>query len=217
MGATQHNRRSALGILATGPVALLPALAVMQCSGKADAATISPAIDKLIEEYGTLDRQYWHFIETIHDPALAALKQAEARVPHRETSQKLWFGDGLRPLRTDDDDMVSFARRFKANPRSKRDPDPEYWDAMHEVVGLADARNAEITALGTSHGIEDLRRRDDELCERVCEAVSAVAFAPINSMADLSAKVRFLDETNNWNDDYREQIVADIHHLAGRA
>ena len=32
------SRRSALGILATGPVAMLPALAVMQCSAPADAS-----------------------------------------------------------------------------------------------------------------------------------------------------------------------------------
>lgn len=35
------TRRAALGILATGPVALLPALTVMSCSEKAEAAPIS--------------------------------------------------------------------------------------------------------------------------------------------------------------------------------
>lgn len=37
MAATKHSRRGALGILATAPVSLLPALAVMQCSQPARA------------------------------------------------------------------------------------------------------------------------------------------------------------------------------------
>lgn len=37
MAATKHSRRGALGILATSPVSLLPALAVMQCSQPVEA------------------------------------------------------------------------------------------------------------------------------------------------------------------------------------
>lgn len=216
MGGTTHNRRSALGILATGPVAMLPALAVMQCSAKAEAASTSPIIAERISAYRTIDRQYWHFVETVHDPAMAALMKAQAAVPHYETSRQLWCDDQLRPLRTDDDAMVRFARRFIANPRSWRQADPEYWDAMAELVTLADKRRDDVNALDGGRA-EQLRQRDDELCNKVCEAVSAVTEAPVRSVADLSAKVAFLDETENWNEEYRARIVADIHLLAGRA
>jgi len=216
MATQTHNRRSAIAIMTTGPIALLPALAVMQCSSKAEAASTSPVIAERINAYRRIDRQYWHFVETVHDPAMAALRKAQAAVPHRETSRQLWCDDQLQALRTDDDAMVQFARRFLANPRSRREADPEYWDAMAELVSLADERRNAVNALDAKR-VEQLRQRDDELCNKVCEAISAVAEAPVRSVADLSAKVAFLDETDNWNDEYRARIIADIHVLAGRA
>lgn len=51
------TRRGALGILATGPIAMLPALAVMQCSAKAEASHI---------DGGRWARAYAHY-KPIHD------------------------------------------------------------------------------------------------------------------------------------------------------
>lgn len=52
MDKAQPTRRAALGILATGPIAMLPALAVMSCSTGADAATVAnPALDKAMSAY----------------------------------------------------------------------------------------------------------------------------------------------------------------------
>lgn len=51
------TRRAALGILATGPIAMLPALAVMQCSTRADAASSRSEWDRALAAY-THARQF---------------------------------------------------------------------------------------------------------------------------------------------------------------
>ena len=50
MDKAQPTRRSALGILATGPIAMLPILGVLQCSAKAEAATTA-SWDRAVATY----------------------------------------------------------------------------------------------------------------------------------------------------------------------
>lgn len=51
MATPETTRRSALGILATGPLAMLPALAVMQCSEPANAGTDPSGIEAIFAQW----------------------------------------------------------------------------------------------------------------------------------------------------------------------
>lgn len=73
------TRRAALGILATGPIAVLPALAVMQCSTRSDAAISSPEWDRTISVYRKALAEHVAFKRDHLDPANDAYDRAVGR------------------------------------------------------------------------------------------------------------------------------------------
>ncbi|MBO9377424.1 hypothetical protein GG804_11655 [Sphingomonas histidinilytica] len=119
MATTETTRRSALGILATGPIAMLPALAVMQCSEPADAAPIGNDANLLaawadrqsalmqIEARGSF------FDSETHSPELAdAFDEAELQVCELPATTsagllaKLWVAFSLQGAIRDEDDRL---------------------------------------------------------------------------------------------------------------
>jgi hypothetical protein len=94
MTGTTHNRRSALGILATGPIALLPALAVMQCSQparaeqSADGAILSAWRDRQAALEQIEKRGLYQSAET-HSPALIERFDRAEMIVHEATATTL--------------------------------------------------------------------------------------------------------------------------------
>jgi len=216
MDATTPTRRSALGILATGPIAVLPALAVMQCSAPADAA-IDGALAKAIERYRAAEAAVHKFDLEVHQPAFTKWRAAMERRSDRQTTRTLFTNDGWKPLRVDDDGMVKFARYIITTHRAI---DPDHWDAMEELAALADARDADLPKLRAQYRIDELIRASEALGDAADEAEKAVIATRVTSLAELGLKVEFIIAQQAWDHaDTAEAIQADIERLAaaGRA
>lgn len=219
MGAANPSRRSALGILATGPVAMLPAFAAMSCSTKAEAG-ISPGMASAIARYRKVDADCERFGRLVYDPAAARYKAAVAAVPHRETEGQAFVNTAMRPLRTDEEDTIKFARRIVNSRHAafERERDPEMFDTMAELVNLADQRETEIAALGESHGLDRINALDERYGDMLVAAEDAVVTCAVASFDDLVAKADFLTQQGLWErESVGEQIAADIRRLAGIA
>lgn len=207
------SRRSALAILGTAPIALLPSLAVLQCSEKADAAPTG-SLAEPIRHYRTLLADYDRFDAEVHMPALTASQEAISKVPHHRTRRT--YENVLHEhisLSTQDPASVATARKVLADGWTKSDPD--YHATLTELANAAKRRDAKIARIEKDFNLRALRKREDDFSKRLCAATSAVVFTEVRSLADLADKADFITETEGWSiDDYQERIVADIRQLA---
>ncbi len=215
MDNVQPTRRGMLGILATGPVAMLPALSVMQCSGKAQAAT-SGNLDAAIAHFRATQEAYAAFDEKVHGPALKAYVKALDAVPHRTTEASFMDSDGLRKtMSTADASVVKIGRKLVRDNAAKYPADPDYERTLHELVALADDRDIDLQAIKVQHRVAEMHNAEMEYAERVGDAQQAVIELPVTSLADLSTKLEFVDEQEAWELPYSAPaIMSDVQRLA---
>jgi len=196
MDTINPTRRSALGILATGPIALLPALAVMQCSAPADAAT-STGFAQVIERYRSTSRDVVRFDSDILGPALKAFRDECDSIPHVETVNGYAnvLGDKIH-LSTVDKSSVAVARRAISGKGHERDAD--YWATVRELIEAADGREALIAEASKRHNIEELRKLEEDYSEADIFAFDALVEYPVASLADLRVKIELIEEGDAW-------------------
>lgn len=217
-GPANPSRRSALGILATGPVAMLPALAVMQCSAPADAATSSSmaqAIQRYRDACAALDR-----FSATTAPNLQAYREAVDAIPHSRTANGFRaYRGGMTYLTTADAASVTTARRALKNAvLIENGGDADYWATLRELVAHADRRETEIAALKAEHRLPKIKEVEEQHGRAIVEAMEGVINCRPASLHDLAAKAALLSEIDTWEmEGVGDTVAADIQHLAGRA
>ena len=208
MDKTHRSRRSALGILATGPIALLPALAVMQCSARAEATVIGRSAWSIaFERWQKADRLADDYLVKIYNPAMAELDQ---RAPFTLP----WF-----EVRAMDGKVATF--RFDSdNPNEWDDHmSPQFRNAAAEVRTKVQARAAAWDDMNFS-SLED---ESDRLLDEVGDAEYLLMKTPAPDPVALLWKVErmFGDEDGHrsFNEEVQQAFLADARRLlsAGRA
>lgn len=219
-GTTPANpsRRSMLGILATGPVAMLPALAVMQCSAPADAATSSrmaQAIQRYRDACAALDR-----FSAATAPNFQSYREAVDAIPHSRTTNSFHaYSGGMTFLTTADAASVATARSaLKDTTLIENGGNADYWATVRELVKHADRREAQIEALKVDHRLPEIKEAETRHGRAIADAMEGVINCRPTSLQDLAAKAALLSEIDAWElDGVGDTVAADIQHLAGRA
>lgn len=210
------SRRAALGIIATGPVALLPSLAVMSCSSEVQAA-ISPSLHRAISRYRILSDSVTRWHNERAEPALKAFRQEADALPHYQTTRSyLTPSREAVTLSTEDGYRVRAARRMIEDAREGAEPS-DYLDAQRELVALADRREAELAEIRARHGVDRINAMDSRYGDALLDAKESIINHEPRSMTDLAAKSAFISELDLWGDeDAGEAIARDIAALARR-
>lgn len=212
------SRRSALGILATGPIAMLPVLAAAQCSAPADAATSSrmaQAIQRYRDACAALDR-----FSAATAPNMQACRKAVDAIPHIRTTNGFRASHGgMTYLTTADAASVATARRaLKGATLIENVGDADYWATLRELVKHADLREAEVAALKAKHRLPEIKETEAQHGRAIVEAMEGVINCRPTSLHDLAEKAALLSEIDAWElEGVGDTVAADIQHLAGRA
>jgi len=215
---TTSTRRGALAMIATAPIASLPALAVLSASQKALAAGLSPNMRALFDRYRAIDRDLDHWLETVHAPAChKALAEIEAISHHRTVNRFRNVNGDPTYLTTSDEPAVATARRaLKGVVFIESNPDADYRETVRELVDTADRRKAEAQRIHHELNIDTVCEREDALGDQHYADLFAVMKTPARSMADLLTKLEFVEETDRWQA-ASDDILADVGRLSGRA
>jgi len=218
MERTNPTRRSALGILATGPIAMLPAVAVMSCNERALATELSVELADKIAAYRRIDEQFDRYMRDVTAPASEAYEAAVAAIPHHRTVNSFVNIEGTAThLSTESDASVATARRALGGViYIESNPDADYWATVRELVDAADRRKAEAQRIHHELNIDTVREQEDALGDQHYAALDAVMKTPARSMADLMTKLEFVEETDRW-EAVSDDILADVRRLSGRA
>ncbi|MBD3761478.1 hypothetical protein [Rhizorhabdus sp.] len=219
MAQQTHSRRSALGILATGPVAMLPALAVMSCGTKADAGTIGE-LPALIAKYHRAEARCTRFDERVESPACKQFAEAVGAIPHHRTVHGFANINGdVTHLDTANPASVAVARKALAGEiyeTSKPTDGGAYWDTVRELVRADDARNEQMGRLRIDFRIDEYDSHSEKLASYAWEAKWAAINYPVNSLAELCLKLDFIEEEGAFADeDAGLAVAADVRRLAG--
>ncbi|QTH21709.1 hypothetical protein HRJ34_25985 [Rhizorhabdus wittichii] len=217
MGTTETTRRSALGILATGPLAMLPALAVMSCSQKVEAGLISPDVSSRLAAYREAQREMQRYSAEIATPTSDAFKRAAGAIPHHRTANSFENFDGGRTaLSTKDPASVSMARKIVADNLSWAERDHDYIATLKDLIEAADCRDSERERLRAECALDSVLQREEELGDQCYDALIAFMKTPAQSIHDVLAKMEITEEEGRWKA-AKDDLMADVMRLAGRA
>lgn len=217
--ATETTRRSALGILATGPIAMLPALSVMSCSERAKAAEISE-LPAFIAKWRRAEERCLRFGEQVQDPAYEQFTAAAEALPHHRTIHSFQNIRGeITHLNTANTAAVAVAREALAGriyKSSKPSDGGDYWDTVRELVQADDDRIEQTRKLRTAFRIDEYEKHADKLASHASKALWAAIEYPVSSLDELCLKLDFIEEIEMSSERSDQAIAADVRRLAGR-
>jgi hypothetical protein len=216
MNATTTRR----ALLAGAPAIALAGLLTAPASALATATRVSPDLDAAIRAHAAARAAAITFRSEVFGPIEDAHFALRDTVPHVTTLNGFTNVSGeVRHLTTSDTATVhmsrSVLRDFDAGTHFQSQRDTSYISTLRELVEAADARNAAIA--GANHKLEydaaDARLQELEGYD--LEVIGQVVRVPAASIADLLAKVEFMQAEDGW--EIRESvdhIVADVRRLA---
>jgi len=218
MDQANPSRRSTLAMLATGPIALLPALAVAQCSAKAEAAMISPDVSARLTAYHEAERKLIQYSREVATPASEACELAVSAIPHHRTASSFLNAGGTRVhLSTENEASVATARRaLKGVVYIESNPDADYWATVRELVEADDERKAKRDRLRARYSVDAIEAREEELGDRCSDALVAFMETPARTIHDVLLKAELTEQEDGW-EAAGKHILADVRRLAGRA
>jgi len=236
---TETTRRALFG--GAGLVALaaaVPAIAGarhgLPQNDKATMSAVNPRLLRVIVLRDRAEAEYERFDEEVETPARRACEAEKAALPveevppHREvaTTYVNLFGETVR-LSTARASSVAAARQMVRDPQPSDMDYPDWRKARLELAALADERDAIIAAqaerrkakeaeIDARHQVARLAERSSTLAGRSYALRSAAIAMPATSMADILAKLEFVDRVGSDGDPgfVLEFITADVRRLA---
>ncbi|MAM39548.1 MAG: hypothetical protein CL949_13835 [Erythrobacter sp.] len=206
------TRRNFLAGLAAAPA--LGAHPAFAASSLAHGSAPSAAICALIADYEVKEAACAAYSANIFTPARDAWLVDVDAIPHRTTSLTYLYHGDARRLSTDRSDQVA-AAKTAADIGSEGLYSPDYAACCAELRGLVAEREAQRTSLDELHGIAALVAEDERLSELAWQALQKVEAFPAETIADLLAKIDFIEETGGQID--AEMLRADLRHINGEA
>lgn len=197
------------------------ALLGIMASGSAVAAPprggVSPALDKAFRDLAAARRAADQFNDDVLGPAIERFTRATDAIPHAETTRTFVnvYGEA-RGKSTRDKEAVATARSYLNWPDID-EKDPDWVAVQREIVGLADRRDAEIARLRQQFRIGEFMVEDDRLSAIIYEAYDAVLSTPAVSFTDLLAKLQFMADEDEFNEQAHGLIIDDVRRLASVA
>jgi hypothetical protein len=207
------SRRAAMGMLAAGAVASLPAIASAASSSRPRAVSLN--VSKKIAAYRRAEARALDFHDRIEAPACQAYGAALAAIPHHRTAKSYRNSHGVRrTLTTEDEASVATHRSLlkQDNPPA----DIEWRAAATELVEAANRREAEKERLYRAFKIEAISTKAQSLGCAELDAFCAVLTIPSASVADLAAKADLIAEIDAWDEHNGAFLLEDIRQLAWR-
>lgn len=203
------SRRAAIsGAVFSGLVATSVIGAAAPCD------TISPALDKAFRALATVRENANRFSDEMLGPAIEKFTQATDAIPHTETKSTFVnvYGEA-RGKSTRDKEAVATARSYLNWPDID-EKDPDWVAVQREIVSLADRRDAEIARIRQQLRIGEFVAEEDRFSAAINVAYDAVLETPARSFADLLAKLKFMDDEDEFNEWAHGLITDDVHQLA---
>lgn len=224
MADTNMNRRAALRLATStlacgaGAAVTIAGLAVSEAKG-ATLSTISPELLRLIAECDQAKRELVAFTHDVFDPARERWLQARDAVPH------LTF-DGTGPIgepmhySTADGGMVQTCLRIVKDAERSRRAKPYVADSRRLVAGWK-RRERALERLRVASGFDAAWERNEPIEAATSDAEDAVIAFPAVSMADVIAKIDFMERikilrSGEVDEHAALAIVADVRRLSGR-
>lgn len=226
----QPSRRSFIAgasLLALAPVAAQAATA----KGPA-VASPSPRLQRAIALYDRANGQYERFLEQVETPAQEAYKAEVAAFPaepepqHEQVATTFINWEGKEIRLTTNSFFRSSADRVTNDP-SWADMGDETWRQAHRelhalfqkrdaIIAQQEERRAAFTAAARErHQIDRILARSSILADRVYRLWEAVLNMPCDGLADVAAKVAFIERHDGEPAENEFAcIAADIKRLA---
>lgn len=204
------TRRNFLAGLAAAPA--LGAHPAFAASSLAHGSAPSAAICALIADYEGKEAACAAYSANIFTPARDAWLVDVDAIPHRTTSLTYLYHGDARRLSTDRSDQVA-AAKTAADIGSEGLYSPEYAACCAELRGLVEDREAQRASLDELYGIAALVAEDERLSELAYQALQKVEAFPAETIADLLAKIDFIEGTGGQLD--ADMLRADLRHING--
>jgi hypothetical protein len=229
--ASRRHFISGLTLLAVGDL-MPPALA----KAEAAATQVNPHLRRLIALHDRAQAESERFYAEVETPARRACEEAVMAyqpepLPHEESTTTFVniFGDTTR-LSTSDIGSAGTARLVASDPKWAETEHQDWIQAHREIAAAWDRRNVTLAEQAAARDAfeEDTRARFrmDAICDR-SECLSdrqyklwgAALTAPVGTLADVVAKLDFIDRTagDDTGGDVFAAIRADVRLLAGDA
>ena len=183
----QTNRRGLLGAMALAPAMAMPLAA-------APAQAIHPDLQAAIARHHAVKAEMEAFSNDVYEPTRSAWRAAVDAVPYRECTRTfLNYAAERRTYTTADETQILAARRFVRGLKRCDDSLLEFRDASVELIELVDQREAELTALRSRFGIDDLFQQVTALEQATDDAFDEIVDFPASCIPDLMAKIAALE------------------------
>ena len=219
MGDNNATRRHVLGALLVVPAAAAAKPVFPATRIRPDQP--SPDLTQAILYQRRANSLAHHYANTVHTPAYDRWQEAVARIPHVVTASSFVNVKGDRITLTTADNSSLACSRSVLSAVAEGEPsrvDAEYLATLREQVSAAEHRDAERDRLRLYHRVDATGERCDRLTDISLAAIDGALAIPARNVADLAAKIAFIDEVAWWDvPAAHDAISSDARRLAGEA
>ncbi|NIJ16489.1 hypothetical protein [Sphingobium vermicomposti] len=216
MSEVSTSRRNVMRALAIVPAVIAaPAVATAMTSVARPDATPSRAITDAISDYHKAANQEnaWH--DRAYAPAWKACKAEVAKIPHLTTETRHECGGKLVQWSTDCQSNLVEARHCREVINEGHRLAKSYLALLEEFEEKLAWRASQERRIHQRHSMDALDREQDRLTDISCRAMRTVEHFPVTTVADLIAKVEFIQETEGQVDN--DEVLTDLRRIAGKA
>ena len=209
---TSAGAYAAGAAIVTGGIAL---------AGEAKGATlgVSPALLKAIADFERHDAALDRFYRETFNPAIERHNAATLALPHvRMVGPALGVGPDL-VLDSSDPHKVAYARGVAKQPATRASQEP-HWQARRKLcrsfTAAVERRNRKLVRLDRDTGRIAADEQETRFYDERKPIKLAVLNFPVASLADLAAKLAFIERDEGMDgDDLLPLVMADVARLSG--
>jgi hypothetical protein len=198
---------------------------------RSEAPSVSPALTRLIAQHARADAAIDRWYEATWNPAMAARRAAddaikqryavEVTVPRADSLPEV--ARGPFTFSTANSYDVARCRGIVSIPAHKQNQG-EDWQAVYraarKIMAAVKSEERARASLERRYASLRLKEREDERWKPVMAASDAIKAFPVASLADMSAKLDFLERQgvrDGEADDLFDIVRADVARLSGEA
>jgi len=204
------------GLLCIGTAAATMAVPLM-IAPAAVAATpdaVSPALFDLISQFDAVHAKINRFYDNVFNPAVERSNTMRASIPHVTIPPSPNWRDDQLFWSTDNRVGVAMAKSLvKHEPRTSRRSDVV---CARKLIAAIHRRDREGKRIDKITGLDAANKREVGIYDPFTKAEAAIYAFPVASMADLKAKLAFIERDDGMDgDDLLPLVIRDVARLSG--
>lgn len=200
--------------------AIVTGAAALASEAKGATPGVSPELSRLIADHKEADDRINQFYRTTYNPAIDRHRAMTDAIPHVEREVPA-LSPAAPPLRwsTADPHTIGHPKSIALHPLEGQSQSPAWQARRREARSFYAAvlrRQRALAKAGRDSGAHAVAVREDELWVPIAEARLAIHNYPVASIADLAAKLAFIEDDNGMDgDDLLPLVMADVARLSG--